>query len=391
MKFVLGIILGFILISSIFTNIIFADQQWYNLEQKWQFSCPDNWQVTKAPNGIVCDGYSRFISIEFTNYPILKDPEFFNEKEALRLAYDASAFSSNGVKVLNKKVDKWFDSITVVLEVELKDDIKMLGKYVFKENGDSYQVYYMGKSFAYNKEFGQKFLNTLKILNDDDIEEIKKRKLIQSQKKWQEGKAARIIAEKIANEELKQYEKNKEARKKLEETKRDKENKIKINNDKLKSVARTNIKQWKEKAKQLDHRLVALIGISEHTKFNIDDLYARFVEAISKYETAIDNLKNISQDKVDKIAKENEPRIKQKYGDVVAFLNNVERTEEMKNRYPTSEDQYEKAYGKKLTLPNENQRTDFDGDYIPDAIDKCPIKPEDFDGHLDNDGCPDKS
>jgi len=32
---------------------------------------------------------------------------------------------------------------------------------------------------------------------------------------------------------------------------------------------------------------------------------------------------------------------------------------------------------------------DFDGDGIPDAYDACPTEPEDFDGFLDGDGCPD--
>ncbi|MGM0595870.1 MAG: OmpA family protein [Myxococcota bacterium] len=34
--------------------------------------------------------------------------------------------------------------------------------------------------------------------------------------------------------------------------------------------------------------------------------------------------------------------------------------------------------------------TDSDGDGIPDSKDKCPNKPEDFDGFEDKDGCPDK-
>ncbi len=33
--------------------------------------------------------------------------------------------------------------------------------------------------------------------------------------------------------------------------------------------------------------------------------------------------------------------------------------------------------------------TDSDGDGIPDAVDKCPDRPEDFDGFEDQDGCPD--
>lgn len=32
---------------------------------------------------------------------------------------------------------------------------------------------------------------------------------------------------------------------------------------------------------------------------------------------------------------------------------------------------------------------DWDGDGIPDAIDKCPTRPETFNGFQDQDGCPD--
>src|SRR5207248_3110633 len=39
-----------------------------------------------------------------------------------------------------------------------------------------------------------------------------------------------------------------------------------------------------------------------------------------------------------------------------------------------------------ITLP---AVTDRDGDHVPDAVDKCPDDPEDFDGFEDHDGCPD--
>lgn len=32
---------------------------------------------------------------------------------------------------------------------------------------------------------------------------------------------------------------------------------------------------------------------------------------------------------------------------------------------------------------------DSDGDGVPDSRDQCPMQPEDYDGHLDGDGCPD--
>ncbi len=38
---------------------------------------------------------------------------------------------------------------------------------------------------------------------------------------------------------------------------------------------------------------------------------------------------------------------------------------------------------------NLDPHADADGDGIPDALDKCPFEPEDFDGFEDADGCPD--
>ncbi len=40
--------------------------------------------------------------------------------------------------------------------------------------------------------------------------------------------------------------------------------------------------------------------------------------------------------------------------------------------------------------PPPPQPGDRDGDGIPDDVDRCPDEPEDFDGHLDDDGCPEQ-
>jgi outer membrane protein OmpA-like peptidoglycan-associated protein len=48
-------------------------------------------------------------------------------------------------------------------------------------------------------------------------------------------------------------------------------------------------------------------------------------------------------------------------------------------------------YGFSLTLglARIGKKADTDGDRIPNAIDKCPDQPEDYDGYQDDDGCPD--
>lgn len=385
------------LISPIFVNNVFADwtQSIWNLERNdefgYQISCPNNWYEVESILGqFQCSkssyGTGGSIVTNSVFVSMFTDPDLFNEREASLFALNNISVIFLEGKVTEKKISKWFDTITVDIEFAYKNkDGKALGKYIIKNSGRVYSAVYLANVNDYDKNTGKKALDSLKILNLQEIQKLESEKNAREKKQVEESIKNELqrIKEQRAEEQ-----KIKEIKKKIEDKKKAEEKKIKASDDKLKSEARKSIKQWKEKAKQLDYRVAAITGASEHTKFNIDSLYAGFVGAVNKYEAAINSLKNTTQDKVNKVVKENESRIKQKYGDIVAFLDTVEHTEEMKNRYPTSEDQYEKVYGKKPTIPSENQRADTDGDYTPDSIDKCPIKPEDFDGYLDNDGCP---
>lgn len=366
MKIVLGFLLGLVLILSVSMPNVFADwtQSLWNLKKNdeygYQISCPDNWhdvdsmlgqfQCSKGSNG---SGGSIVTNSVFVS--MFTDPDLFNEREASLFALNniSSVFFEG--KVTEKKISKWFDTIIVDIEFAYKNqDGKALGKYILKNNGRVYLAVYLANVNDYNKDLGKKALDSLKILSLQDIQKLEIEKKTKEEKRVQES-----IKEEIQRMKEQQVEeqKIKEIKKKMEEKKRAEEKKIETSDNKLKSEAKKNIQQWREKAKQLDSRLVSLYGVSENTRNNLDGLYASFVTSIEKYDVAIDNLKNTKQNKVNKVMKENEPRIKQKYGDMISFLSIVEHTEEMKNRYPTSEDQYEKAYGKTPEIPQKGRRT----------------------------------
>lgn len=364
MKVILGFSLGLVLILSISVTNAFADwtQSIWNLKKNdefgYQISCPDNWydvdsmlgqfQCSKGSNG---SGGSIITNSVFIS--MFTDPDLFNEREASMFALNNISSVLFEGKVTEKKISKWFDTITVDIEFAYKNqDGKALGKYIIKNNGRVYLAVYLANVNDYNKDLGKKALDSLKILSLQDIQKLEIEKKTKEEKHVQES-----IKEEIQRRKAQQAEeqKIKEIKKKIEEKKKSEEKKIETSDNKLKSEAKKSIQQWKEKAKQLDSRIASLYGISENTRNNLDGLYASFVTSIEKYDAAIANLKNIKQDKVNKVVKENEPRIKQKYGDVIGFLSMVEHTEEMKNRYPTSEDQYEKAYGKMPEIPQKGR------------------------------------
>ncbi|GAB4304101.1 MAG: hypothetical protein Kow0090_19660 [Myxococcota bacterium] len=62
-----------------------------------------------------------------------------------------------------------------------------------------------------------------------------------------------------------------------------------------------------------------------------------------------------------------------------------------KSEYIKARNAYAEGYALLLSLRKaEPTPDDFDGDGIPNEIDKCPQKPEDINGFLDEDGCPEK-
>lgn len=347
-------ILGLILISSIFTTNVNAEggnQIWLiKTKRGIDISCPYGYQYDESGSVYRC---SKVNEASFTTVLAYDDlyveEEFFNEKDILKQAIIAIKILPD-VKIIEKKSSSWFGKITADIKYEI-EDLKGLQRMVVFNDGTLLTMHYVSKYNGY--DVADKILSSnVKLLEPSQVKELEK---IQEEytKKTQE------LASKKAAEDykkkLEQEQKDKEAKKKVEEKKKAEElrkkaeaAKIKANDEKLKAKARENIQLWREKSQQLDYRFAALSGsASEQSTMNYDGLFAGFKQSIKKYEAAINNLKNTTKDKVNKVMKENELIIKQRFDVANSFLQKMEESAEFRNKAPTYKDQYEQAYGEK--------------------------------------------
>jgi len=328
-------------------------------------SCPTNFEYFESIIGYSCKSNDAVFLVIIDYDDLYVEEEFFDEKEVMKNAIILAKTGDEEVKIIEKKSSKWLGQITANVKFEQSYD-KGIARVIIFNDGTIISIYAKSEDNTFRTV--EQFLSKqIKILDPNQVKELER---IQDE---YTKKAEELASKKAAEEYKKKLEKQKKLeaekrdlleRKRIEEEKKKADAvKIKANDDKLKTKSKENIILWREKAQQLDYRFAVVSGtISDHSNINYIDLYNAFLMSIKKYESAINNLKNTSQDKVNKVMKENEKIISQRYDTVNSFLQNIESSHKVKGNAPFYEDQYDKAYGdKELSVEFRCSKKTFSG------------------------------
>jgi len=289
-------------------------------------SCPTNFEYFESIIGYSCKSNDAVFLVIIDYDDLYVEEEFFDEKEVMKNAIILAKTGDEEVKIIEKKSSKWLGQITANVKFEQSYD-KGIARVIIFNDGTIISIYAKSEDNTFRTV--EQFLSKqIKILDPNQVKELER---IQDE---YTKKAEELASKKAAEEYKKKLEKQKKLeaekrdlleRKRIEEEKKKADAvKIKANDDKLKTKSKENIILWREKAQQLDYRFAVVSGtISDHSNINYIDLYNAFLMSIKKYESAINNLKNTSQDKVNKVMKENEKIISQRYDAVNSFIQNM--------------------------------------------------------------------
>lgn len=352
MKTVLGSILAFILLASMFTQGIQAEggnAVWLTKTKRGiDISCPTGYiYEEKLSYNCVKRGDTSFL-VSLTYDDLVIEKEFFNEKDIMKQAILVVKLAGD-TKILEKKSSWWFYKITAEIKYEI-NGIKGFQRMIVFNDGTVITM-----NFLTNSKIGEadKILsNHVKILDPNQVKEIEK-------KNAQYAKQAQEKAN------LKQAEeKKKAAEKKAADSKKAiVDAKIKVIDNKLKVKARENIALWKERAEQLNNGFLSANVKKYYSTTTHNALYNGFLQSIKNYESDINNLKNTSKDKVDQVMNNHNKTLSKKYDAVNSSLQNLEnpitecKTKEA-NRGNYSYE-YEQAYGKNSSTIEYDVKTHF--------------------------------
>lgn len=329
MKTVLGSILAFILLASMFTQGIQAEggnSIWLTKTKRGiDISCPTGYiYEEKLSYNCVKRGDTSFL-VSLTYDDLVIEEEFFNEKDIMKQAILIVKLAGD-TKILEKKSSSWFDKIIAEIKYEI-NGIKGFQRMIVFNDGTVITI-----NFLTNSKIGEadKILsNHVKILDPNKVKEIEK-KNSEYAKQAQEKANLKQAEEKKTAEKKAADKKAADAKKVIEDTK------IKVIDDKLKIKAYENIQMWKKKASELDSRYnLVKADISEQSINNYVSVYGLFLKSIREYENSINNLKNTSQEQVDNNIKNNEKMIVYRYDYTNDFLQKIEKSKMMKDKSPT--------------------------------------------------------
>ena len=316
MKFILGTILAFILLASMFTQGIQAEGGnaiWLTKTKRGiDISCPTGYIYEEKLNyNCVKRGDTSFL-VSLTYDDLVIEEEFFNEKDIMKQAIIAVKLLKD-VKILEKKTASWFGKITADIKYE-SAGVDGLQRMVVFNDGTVILMHFFTN---YNISEADKMLsNHVKILEPNQVKETEKKN----------AEYAKQAQEK-AN--LKQDEQDK---KKLEQDKKDKEAKVKAEPTKKigdSNVASTKtkllekIQAWEIKLEKL-HKRYDKASLTYYQS-NRDAGFSYLEKSISEFGKKI-NLINadMSSNQIADMVKNSEARISANYDFVDGRIRDME-------------------------------------------------------------------
>lgn len=270
MKLIVGIILGFILLSTIITNAHAesTDTVWLRKTKRGvDITCPPGFEYYNnlfADAGCVGNVEDFLVMVGYND--LYAEEEFFEKKEILK---DAIAFikTFRGMTITEKKSSKWLGTITV--DIKYKTDEKIFGLFrtIVYDDGTMIRLIAKAKYDDYNRLDGLLTANT-KVIEPDQVQQLEKTwtMYIPPQNDIASKKAAET--EKIkADEQRKQL--------KVEETKE------KIKDEQKKTVERKKLEKQQKKIRKASDDLARFKDFREKHKSSTEQPVQPQVQLVS--------------------------------------------------------------------------------------------------------------
>ena len=304
MKFILGTILAFILLASMFTQGIQAEGGnaiWLTKTKRGiDISCPTGYIYEEKLNyNCVKRGDTSFL-VSLTYDDLVIEEEFFNEKDIMKQAILVVKLAGD-TKILEKKSSSWFDKITAEIKYEI-NGIKGFQRMIVFNDGTVITMNFLTNS---NIGVADKMLSdNVKILDPNKVKEIEKKN----------AQYAKQAQEKANLKQAEQDKKDKEAKVKAEPTKKIGDSNVASTKTKLLE----KIQAWEIKLEKL-HKRYDKASLTYYQS-NRDAGFSYLEKSISEFGKKI-NLINadMSSNQIADMVKNSEARISANY-DYYSYL-----------------------------------------------------------------------
>ena len=309
MKFILGTILAFILLASMFTQGIQAEGGnaiWLTKTKRGiDISCPTGYIYEEKLNyNCVKRGDTSFL-VSLTYDDLVIEEEFFNEKDIMKQAILVVKLAGD-TKILEKKSSSWFDKITAEIKYEI-NGIKGFQRMIVFNDGTVITMNFLTNS---NIGVADKILsNHVKILDPNKVKEIEKKN----------AQYAKQAQEKANLKQAEQDKKDKEAKVKAEPTKKIGDSNVASTKTKLLE----KIQAWEIKLEKL-HKRYDKASLTYYQS-NRDAGFSYLEKSISEFGKKI-NLINadMSSNQIADMVKNSEARISANYDFVDGRIRDME-------------------------------------------------------------------
>ncbi len=309
MKFILGTILAFILLASMFTQGIQAEGGnaiWLTKTKRGiDISCPTGYIYEEKLNyNCVKRGDTSFL-VSLTYDDLVIEEEFFNEKDIMKQAILVVKIAGD-TKILEKKSSSWFDKITAEIKYEI-NGINGFQRMIVFNDGTVITMNFLTNS---NIGVADKMLSdNVKILDPNKVKEIEKKN----------AQYAKQAQEKANLKQAEQDKKDKEAKVKAEPTKKIGDSNVASTKTKLLE----KIQAWEIKLEKL-HKRYDKASLTYYQS-NRDAGFSYLEKSISEFGKKI-NLINadMSSNQIADMVKNSEARISANYDFVDGRIRDME-------------------------------------------------------------------